>query len=123
MRILSKTFKTPRPQKSGQALPFSKKVTRTTLSMNPSELVIHLERPMNQLPLDGPSVREIVIAGLAWPTEYWPQLALAWLDEGLPIDEEIADLLLAVSRQCAFSQHLRHQAFVLAMRWKKQRSL
>lgn len=95
------------------------KVTPTELPMNPSELVIHLEQPMNQLPLGGPHARAIVIAGLAWPTEYWPQLALAWLDEGLSIDAEIAALLLKISRQRAFSQRLRHQAFAIAMRWEK----
>lgn len=102
--------------------PFEK-LTPTDLPMNPSELVIHLEQPMDQLPLDGPHAREIVIAGLRWPTEYWPQRALTWLDEGLSIDEEIAALLLEVSRQRAFSQRLRHQAFAIAMRWEKQRPL
>lgn len=99
------------------------KVTPTELPMNPSELVIHLEQPMNQLPLGGPHAREIVIAGLGWPTEYWPQLALAWLDEGLSIDAEIAALLLKISRQRAFSQRLRHQAFAIAMRWEKATTL
>ncbi|QKH38515.1 hypothetical protein FOC84_27715 [Achromobacter pestifer] len=98
-------------------------MTNTDLPINPSELVIHLERPMDQLPLDGPSAREIVIAGLKWPTEYWPQLALAWLEEGLSIDEEIAALLLAVSRQRVFPQRLRHQAFAMARRWQKKRPL
>lgn len=75
---------------------------------------------MERLPLDGPSARDIVIAALKWPTEYWPELALAWLDEGLPVDEELAALLLAVSRQHAFVQRLRHRAFAIAMRWEKQ---
>lgn len=88
--------------------------------MKPSELVIHLERPIDRLPIDGPSAREIVIAALNWPTEYWPELALAWLDEGVPVDGEIAALLLAISRQQAFSQHLRHRAFAIAMQWTKQ---
>lgn len=88
--------------------------------MKPSELVIHLEQPMERQPHDGPPARDIVIAALKWPTEYWPELALAWLDEGLPIDEEIAVLLLAVSRQHTFSQRLKHRAFTIAMRWAKQ---
>jgi hypothetical protein len=91
--------------------------------MNPSELVTHLEQPMEQLSLGGPPPRDIVIAALKWPTGYWPELALAWLDEGLPIDEEIAALLLAASRQSAFSQRLRHHAFAIAMRWEKHRRL
>lgn len=88
--------------------------------MNPSELVIHLERPMERLPFDAPPARDIVITALKWPTEYWPELALAWLDEGFPVDEEIAALLLAASRQKAFSQHFRQRAFAIAMRWTKQ---
>jgi hypothetical protein len=73
-----------------------------------------------RLPLDGPPARDIVIAALKWPTEYWPELALVWLDEGLPVDEETAALLLAASRQQAFPQRLRHRAFAIAMQWAKQ---
>ena len=91
--------------------------------MNPSELVIHLERPMERLPFDGPSARDVVIAALKWPTDYWPELALAWLDEGLPVDEEIATLLLAASRQHAFSQRFKHRAFAVATRWAKHQRL
>jgi len=91
--------------------------------MNPSELMIHLERPMEQLPLDGPPARDIVIAALKWPTDYWPTLALDWLDAGLPVDEEIAALLVAASQQHAFSQRLRHRAFAIAMRRSMQGNL
>lgn len=88
--------------------------------MNPSELVIHLERPMDQLSNEGPPAREVVIAALKWPTGYWAELALTWLEAGLPVDKEIADLLLAASGQRAFSQRLRHRAFAMAIGWERK---
>ena len=47
--------------------------------------------------------REIVMAALKRPTGYWAELALTWLEAGLPVDKEIADLLLAASAQRVFS--------------------
>lgn len=36
---------------------------------------------------------ELVRYALSWPTEYWPGLALRWLEHGLTVDELIDDLL------------------------------
>jgi hypothetical protein len=36
---------------------------------------------------------DIVLAGLSWPTPYRRSVAVAWLERGLSIDDDIVELL------------------------------
>ena len=42
--------------------------------------------------------REILLCALNWPTDYWPALALGWLEQGAPIDFEIAVRLESIGQ-------------------------
>jgi hypothetical protein len=39
------------------------------------------------------SVRDVLIAGLRWPTEYWVKLAVSWIAQGAATDREILAML------------------------------
>lgn len=86
--------------------------------MNSPSIVLQLERPYEEFTPRESTPREIVLAGLRWPTEYWRALAVRWLEQGVPLDTEIADLLLNLSedRQTC-SQRLRQRAFALSAKY------
>lgn len=84
-------------------------------------LVLHLEAPYEEYTATDAPAREVVMAGLTWPTDYWPGLAVAWLEQGAPIDEGIAEALDGVANSKAFAQNVRHRAFALARRWYRER--
>lgn len=67
-------------------------------------------------------VRGAIDAGLRWPTPYWPELAVGWLERGAPLDAETAKLLNTVVDTGQFPQRLRHRAFALARRFEKSSS-
>jgi hypothetical protein len=50
--------------------------------------------------------------------DYWQGLALQWLLAGHPIDRTMATELEAFGRSHSGTQHDRHIAFRLAVRWK-----
>ena len=50
---------------------------------------------------------------------YWRGLALRWLATGHPMDEAVANRLEAFGRSRLGAQHDRHEAFRLAVRWRK----
>ena len=86
--------------------------------MDSRELVVLLESPLE----DAPStelVRGAVDAGLRWPTPYWPELAVKWLEQGAPMDADLVILLDTVAETSQFPQQLRHRAFALARRFEK----
>ncbi|MFC0047892.1 hypothetical protein [Rheinheimera tilapiae] len=83
--------------------------------MDPRNLIVQLERPLREYRGVTP-VREIILAGLRWPTDYWPSLAVAWIEQGAEVDNDIIKLLNEVASKDGFPQKLRHQAFAIAHR-------
>ncbi|PLC40477.1 hypothetical protein C0Q88_21985 [Ralstonia pickettii] len=51
--------------------------------------------------------------------DYWAALAVGWIEGGLPMDAELAELLQEIAEHRNMSQRLRHRAFALAKRWQK----
>ena len=77
-----------------------------------------LERPFRQVVEQTPSGcagapwDELVVFALEWPTEYWPGLALGWLESGYPLSgvrHAVADTKADQRR----SQPFRHRALRL----------
>jgi hypothetical protein len=87
--------------------------------MDPRPLVAHLETLYSEYSGDVP-VKEILIAGLGWETQYWPSLAVAWVKQGAAIDNEVRDALDDVAGRSYFPQPLRHKAFALARKWERE---
>jgi hypothetical protein len=83
--------------------------------MTTPDLVVHLEQPLAEY-AGSATVRDVLLVGLQWPTEYWPSLAVSWIEQGAAVDREILALLgwIAVGKQ--FSQRLRHRARTLHRR-------
>jgi hypothetical protein len=87
--------------------------------MDARKLVVHLESPLSAYDSSRGGAREVVLTGLNWQTEYWAALAVGWLEQGAPIDAEIASALHAIVEKKHFSQGLRHRAFAFARRFEK----
>lgn len=79
------------------------------------ERVVLLESPQKDV-TSRELVRGAIEPGLRWPTPYWPELAVRWLEEGAALDSELVKLVDAVASNDHFPQGLRHRAFALA-RW------
>lgn len=62
---------------------------------------------------------ELLLGALNWPTDYWPSLAVGWLEQGAPIDSAIATRLEAIGRGRQYAQRTRHRSFALQNRWTK----
>lgn len=88
-------------------------------------LVTGLESPLAIAQDSGQADRLMVVEGLGphWFSDYWPSLAIAWLEEGFPIDVEVAGLLEAASNNKALSQQVRHKAFALLVAWRRAQSV
>lgn len=84
---------------------------------NPTVLVVNLETPLSETDLPLTERKAVVMAGLQWETDYWTNLALGWIEQGFPVDEEIARALALVASQRHRAQALRHRAIRLARRW------
>ncbi len=52
----------------------------------------------------------VIQTALAWPTEYWPSLALTWFAQGFPISGATRQALAGLAENKAMSQRLRHEA-------------
>ena len=86
--------------------------------MHPPSLVVHLEAPLSAYRNPDVPAREVVVMALQWDTPHWPGLAVAWLEQGLPVDAEIAGLLDAVTSRSRWPQRLRHRAAALLRAWR-----
>jgi len=82
------------------------------------KLIVLLESPQNDV-TSPELVREAIKAGLCWPTPYWAELAVRWIEEGASLDSELANLVDAVAVNKHFPQNLRHRAFALARRFDR----
>lgn len=85
--------------------------------MSPS-LVIPLERPFSEFRAGSVSAKTVLLAGLCWPTEYWVELALRWIEQGAPVDADVAAALETLPEK-QFSQRTRHRAKAALKGWKK----
>jgi hypothetical protein len=88
--------------------------------MTPCALLINLESSYLEFSDPLTSTREVLLMGLQWPTEYWPRLAISWIEQGAPIDQEVKTALDAVAENKHFPQDLRHKAFTIARRWERE---
>jgi len=62
--------------------------------------------------------RLVAFALTSWGS-HWPALAVSWLEGGMPITTELAQVLEAVSQDTRLPQPVRHRAFALAKRWDR----
>ncbi len=86
--------------------------------MDPRPLLVNLETPYPEY-IAPAKVKDVLLAGLRWETQYWPSLAVSWIEQGAPIDKEVKEALDDVARKKHFAQSLRHKAFALARRWER----
>lgn len=63
---------------------------------------------------------KLLLGALLFTTDYWAGLAMHWLENGAPINEEIAQALVEFGHTRANSQKLRHQALELAKKWHRK---
>jgi hypothetical protein len=87
--------------------------------MDTRPLLVHLESPFAEYTSGLVPAKAVVLAGLRWETDYWPSLAIDWLEQGCPVDDEVHDSMLAVAANLNFSQQTRHRAFTLCRRWER----
>jgi hypothetical protein len=85
------------------------------------QFITKLEAPLASYNLESSLVKEIILMGLTWPTEYWANLAVGWLEQGAPLDAELVEALEKIASK-RFSQSVRHRAFSLARRWHRKHS-
>lgn len=88
--------------------------------MDRRALVVYLESSYSAYSPVLASAREVMLAGLRWSSDYWSGLAVAWLEEGAPIDVEIANELHKLASTEVLSQNLRHRAFSIARRFTRE---
>lgn len=78
--------------------------------MDARTLLLHLERPLQAYTGIAPVVH-VVMAGLEYETsDYWPGLAVEWLEQGAPVDTNVLQALTRVSGSKHFSQRVRHRS-------------
>jgi hypothetical protein len=86
-----------------------------------------LERPYQQLAelteasCPGRLWDELLRFALDWPTEYWPGLAVTWVEDGYPL-APVRDALAVVEGDPRRSQPLRHRALRLRRRRRRRRN-
>jgi hypothetical protein len=85
------------------------------------DLIVLLEGPLSDYASYPAKVREILIAGLTWETDYWAELAVRWIEGGAPIDAEICELLDQFQNK-PFPQNLRHRARAASRRFRRSDS-
>lgn len=75
---------------------------------------------LSQAVADDFPFKELVAYALAWETDYWPDNAIKWLEQGFPMNWEIAEGLKRLSNNPRSGQRLRHSASALARRWGRE---
>lgn len=62
----------------------------------------------------------LVECGLRWNgADFWPMMAMSWLEDDFPLNDDIADALDALSKRKGVQQTLRHKAFAMARRYER----
>jgi len=77
-------------------------------------LVVRLETPLAEYRAVDATVRDVLVAGLCWPTDtasgYWQNLAADWIEQGAPVDDEVIELVKVIAETERLPQRLRHKA-------------
>lgn len=90
---------------------------------NPSKLVALLEQDYDVAVSGGTQdIQATILAGLNWQTSYWVSCTLKWLDQGAPINQEIANCLSLISENETYSQSTRHHAAKVLKRWQRKQN-
>ena len=85
--------------------------------MDSRQLLLFLEQPLQTCSQETP-VDQVVMAGLSYPgSDYWANLAVGWLEQGVPVSEEIQQALRRISQKHHFAQELRHRCLALLRRY------
>jgi hypothetical protein len=80
-----------------------------------------LRAGMSQQEVNRFSLGELVLFALAAELgAYWPTLAVAWLEAGLPTNGALAKALEALSQNKHVPQGTRHRAFALAKQYSRK---
>lgn len=90
--------------------------------MDPRKLVLNLEQPYSAFSPQVGTSQDVLLAGLKWRSDYWTGLAVAWIHQGAPVDEDILLELELVSEDKQLRQKTRQEAFVIAKKWRKARN-
>lgn len=82
---------------------------QTLKLMDTRNLLLHLEQPLQAY--SGPTpIVQVVMAGLEYETsDYWPGLAVGWLEQGAPVDDNVIQALTRMAGKKHFSQRVRHR--------------
>jgi len=83
--------------------------------MDSRSLLTQLESPLSACAIGTPVV-QVLLAGLNSPTDYWPGLAIGWLEQGAPVDAEVLAALGRVSANKHFAQSVRHRGGAILRR-------
>ncbi|MFZ5893630.1 MAG: hypothetical protein ACOY0T_21385 [Myxococcota bacterium] len=70
---------------------------------------------------DEATLRDVLMTGLTSMSSYWFELAVSWIEQGFPIDAEIAATIRGSSSNASLSQKYRHRAFQMVRRWERSR--
>ena len=92
---------------------------RRSIPMDPRPLLIFLEAPYAAYQGSLPA-RLVVLAGLGFQSDYWICLAVGWLEQGAPLDDEIVEMLNRVAETHHYEQRIRHRSAALARRWVRE---
>ena len=87
--------------------------------MDPRPLLIFLEAPYADY-LGSVPARQVVLVGLCFQSAYWIGLAVGWLEQGIPLDDEIVEILNQVAETHHYDQRIRHRSKALARRWVRE---
>lgn len=87
--------------------------------MDPRPLLIFLEASYADYRGAVPA-RQVVLAGLGFPMDYWIGLAVGWLEQGAQLDDEIVEMLNRVAEAPNHAQRIRHRSKALARRWVRE---
>lgn len=89
---------------------------QTLKPMDTRTLLLQLEQPLQAY--SGPTpIVQVVMAGLEYETsDYWPGLAVGWLEQGAPVDDNVIQALTHVAGRKHFSQQVRHRTAAVLRR-------
>lgn len=64
---------------------------------------------------------ELIMAAMKSPSDYWPQLAIIWLEDGFPISTDIFIYLQEMRYNKKLPQKVRHRGFAVAVKEKRRK--
>lgn len=71
------------------------------------------------LSMDSFPYKLLLINALSYPTSYWPELAISWLENSEFTDEEILQALYVIINNKSYGQHLRQRSKKIIKKYKK----